>query len=581
MHVIKSKSKNRENLYVGFSYRNEAGKNTTKTVAKLCCVEDKMAKENMTREMVYKWAKDQVSQYTQTKESTKVHIIFDEAKRIPLNKENCFNVGYLFLQKILYELQINKIARRLKDRTRIKYDLAAILCDFIYGRILEPSSKLKNYDFAKTLLEPPTYTLKDEYRALKLLGDNHFEIQSFLYDRSNAVCARNTRVLYYDCTNFYFEMETEGNLQKYGVSKEHRPNPIVTMGLFMDAKGMPLAFDLYEGNKNEQLTLKPLEKKVISDFGCAEFIYCSDSGLGSKSNKKFQIKSNQKYVITQSIKKMSEDNINLILNPTTFKDPDTKEFIDISKLDEDDKNIIEKIYYKELPLTFKVTGEKKKYSENLVVTYSVKYKRYQQRIRESQVNRAKKLINQDGFSLHKPKNPNDVKRFIKSDNEQKEHYIINQDQIEKEKRYDGFYAVVTNLDKSVSEIISINRQRWEIEECFRIMKTDLKGRPVFVTTDEAIRGHFLTCFISLLVLRVLEQKLNYMAPIGQLVETLRKMNVTCVANTGYVPSYKRTHLTDSLHDLVDFRTDTEFISKAIMRNCVKLSKEEKLLNSIR
>lgn len=583
MHVIRSRSKNRENLYVGFSYRNESGKNTTKTVAKLCCVEDKMAEENMTREMVYEWAKEQVTQYTKAKESTKVHIILDEAKCIPMDTQNSFNVGYLFLQKILSELQIPKIARRLKDRTRIKYDLSAILCDFIYGRILEPSSKRKNYDFAKTLLEPPTYSLKDEYRALKLLGDNHLEIQSFLYKKSQDVCKRDTGVLYYDCTNFYFEMETEGNIQKYRVSKEHRPNPIVTMGLFMDAKGIPLAFDIYEGNKNEQLTLKPLEKKVISDFGCSEFIYCSDSGLGSKTNRKFQINTNQKYVITQSVKKMSNDNIKLILNPTTFKDPETNEFIDISKLDEDDKDIVEKIYYKELPFTFSKKGEKSEYSENLVITYSVKYKRYQQKIRENQINRAKELINRDGFSLSKPKNPNDARRFIKSEKEQKEHYVINDEQIEKEKRFDGFYAVVTNLEKPASDIIAINRQRWEIEECFRIMKTDLKGRPVFVTTDEAIRGHFLTCFISLMVLRILEQKLNYCVPMGQLVETLRKMNVTSIANSGYVPSYKRTHLTDSLHDLVDFRTDTEFISKSIMRNYVKLSKDDKIthLNTVK
>ena len=321
-------------------------------------------------------------------------------------------------------------------------------------------------------------------------------IQEELYFNSNFVHPRNKKVLYYDCTNYYFEIEQDDDFRKYGKSKESRPNPIVTMGLFMDADGIPLAFDVFPGNQNEQTTLKPLETKIIRDFACSEFIFCSDAGLGSKANRRFNSFGNRSYVISQSLKKMRREDRQIALNPKQFRRLGSNKFIDISTLDESDPDIYETIFYKEVPV---VNGDM---DEIVIVTYSPKYKAYQKRIRGQQIARAVKMIEQPGRK-RRGKNQNDPARFIKStaiteDGEVagRNIYDLDSDRISEEEMYDGFYAVITNLEGDVGEILKINRQRWEIEENFRIMKTDFEARPVYARRDERIKAHFLICYIS-------------------------------------------------------------------------------------
>lgn len=358
-------------------------------------------------------------------------------------------------------------------------------------------------------------------------------IQEELYQNSNFVHLRNSKILYYDCTNYYFEIESEDGMKKYGKSKEHRPNPIVTMGLFMDADGIPLSFDLYPENKNEQLTLKPLETKVIRDFNCSEFIFCSDAGLGSKGSRFFNSFGNRSYVITYSLKKMKKEERERALLPTQFKIPGSDKFIDISALDETDPTVYNTVYYKD--------------------------------------------------KARKGKNPNDPYRFIQktavtNDGQiaQKQVYQLDEERIREEARYDGFYAVITNLEGDVREIININKRRWEIEENFRIMKTEFEARPVFVRRQDSIKAHFLTCYISLLVYRLLEKKLGEEFTCNEILKTPREMNMTLLSkDSGYIPSYKRTKLTDALHTSFPFRTDYEFLSKADMRGIIKETKQKK------
>ena len=394
-----------------------------------------------------------------------------------------------------------------------------------------------------------------------------------LYRDSNFLHDRNTKILYYDCTNYYFETEEESGGRKYGKSKEHRPNPIVTMGLFMDADGLPLAFDIYPGNQNEQLTLKPLENKVIRDFDCSEFIFCSDAGLGSAKNRFLNSFGNRSYVITHSLKKLKKEEREIALKPTQFRLPGSDKMIDLRTLDETDENVFDSVYYKELPI---VTGDM---DETLIVTYSPKYRNYQRKVRTRQIEHAEKMI--ESGKKRRSKNPNDPARFIRKtsvtgDGEiaEKTIYELDPKRIREEEMYDGFYAVITNLEDDPAEVIKINRRRWEIEENFRIMKSEFEARPVYVQRDDRIKAHFLTCYISLLVYRLLEKKLDEEYTCSQILETLRGMQMTLLSKeSGYIPSYKRTKLTDKLHSVFGFRTDFEFISKSTMRSIIRSTKQ--------
>lgn len=576
MYIAVTGSKNNKDVYIYQSFRKKDGKSSSRIYKKLGKYNALLEQFDGDADKLMAWAKNEAAKETElyNQRNGKVIVEFSQAACIPINETRSFHAGYLFLQELCTELRLDNICRAIKSRHKFKYNLHAILTDLVYARILSPSSKLSSYSFCKTLLEPPKYSLQDVYRALSVIAEESDFIQSELYKNSNFVHPRNQKILYYDCTNYYFEIEEESGSKHYGKSKENRPNPIVTMGLFMDADGIPLAFDIFPGNQNEQTTLKPLEKKIIRDFGCSEFIFCSDAGLGSMGNREFNSMGNRAYVITHSLKKMKKENRDIAMNPTQFRKVGSKKFVDIRELDETNENVFNSIYYKEVPV---VTGSM---NETLIVTYSPKYKAYQQKIRSRQIERAKKIIDSPG-KKRKGKNQNDPNRFVKKtsvtqDGEIAENnvYEIDEEQIAREALYDGFYAVITNLEGDVSEIIKINKQRWEIEENFRIMKTEFEARPVYVRRDDRIKAHFMTCYISLLIYRLLEKKIGEHYTTEQIIETLRSMKLTLLNTAnGYVPSYTRTEITDSLHKFFGFRTDYEFIKKSTIRSIIKQTKE--------
>ena len=576
MYVNITGSANNKDVYIYQSYRKESGKTSSRIYRKLGKFNDLLAQFDGDKDKMMAWAKEEAAKDTAAynKQKEKVSVQFSPAARIPLDEERSFNAGYLFLQKLCSELRIDNICRNIRNRHRFTYDLHAILTDLIYARILSPSSKMSSYSYCQSLLEPPRYSLQNVYRALSVMSQEADYIQEELYRDSNFIHDRNTKILYYDCTNYYFETEEESGDRKYGKSKEHRPNPIVTMGLFMDAYGLPLAFDIYPGNQNEQLTLRPLENKVIRDFDCSEFIFCSDAGLGSVRNRFLNSFGNRSYVITHSLKKMKKEDREIALKPTQFRLPGSDKMIDLRTLDETDENVFDSVYYKEIPI---VTGNM---DETLIVTYSPKYKNYQRKIRARQIERAEKMI--ESGKNRRGKNPNDPARFIKKtsvtgDGEiaEKAIYELYPKRIREEEMYDGFYAVITNLEDDPAEVIKINRRRWEIEENFRIMKSEFEARPVYVQRDDRIKAHFLTCYISLLVYRLLEKKLDEKYTCSQILETLRGMQMTLLSKeSGYIPSYKRTKLTDKLHSIFGFRTDFEFISKSTMRSIIRSTKQK-------
>ena len=579
MYISLTGNSDNKDVYIKRSYRKSNGKTATQIHRKLGKLNELLDQFSGDYDAMMAWAKSEAEKDTMeyNAKAGNVTVSLSRSAYIPKNEERCFQIGYLFLQKLCTELKLDSICQKISKRHKYTYDFGAILTDQIFSRFLAPSSKLSSYSYCRTLLEPPKYELQNIYRALSVMAEESDFIQEELYCNSNFVHPRSQKVLYYDCTNYYFEIEQDDDFRKYGKSKENRPNPIVTMGLFMDADGIPLAFDVFPGNQNEQTTLKPLETKIIRDFACSEFVFCSDAGLGSKSNRRFNSFGNRSYVITQSLKKMRGEDRQTALNPKQFRRLGSDKFIDISTLDESDSDIYETIFYKEVPV---VNGNM---DETVIVTYSPKYRAYQKRIRDQQISRAIKMIEQPG-KKRKGKNQNDPARFIKTTNVTNDGEIagkkvceLDLDKIRDEEKYDGFYAVITNLEDDICGILKINRQRWEIEENFRIMKTDFEARPVYVRREDRIKAHFLTCYISLLVYRLLEKKVGNNYTCNEILSTLRSMQVTLLSKeSGYIPSYKRTVLTDDLHKAFGFHTDYEFISKSAMWSIIKNTKTGKV-----
>lgn len=548
------------------------GKQKTITVERIGNTNEVTQKSN--GEDPYIWAKKYVEELnTKEQEGTREILIKkSQTKKIEKNKDNCFNCGYLFLEKIYYELGIDKICEEISNKYQFKYDLNNILSRLIYGRIIFPSSKLATNELSKKFIEQPNFELQHIYRALEVINKENSFIQSELYKNSLKISKRNTGVLYYDCTNYFFEIEEEKGMRQYGPSKEHRPNPIIQMGLFMDGDGIPLAFNINAGNTNEQITLTPLEETIMKDFELSKFVVCTDGGLSSNDNRKFNNKDDRAFITTQSIKKLKKHLKEWALSKEDWKLAGDNKTYDISQIEETEES--KEFYYN------KTFYKKRWITENgleqaLIVTYSIKYKNYQQKIREKQIERARKALNSKNLKLDKV-NQNDYKRFITTTNitedgeiAERKVYTINENEIAKEEQYDGFYGVCTNLEDDASEIIKVNQRRWEIEESFRIMKSEFKARPVYLSRDDRIQAHFMTCYISLLIHRILEKKLDEKYTSNDIIETLRNMNLCKEDTEGYIPAYKRTDLTDKLHEKSGFRTDYEITTEKNMKKILK------------
>lgn len=572
MNLAIVKSGNNKRLYIQKSYRKN-GKSTSKNIMCLGNLNDLMIEKNMSEEEVLAWGRNIALNYSDNekkKENDSILIRMSSNRIIDKNDNRSFDGGYLFLQSLYYDLRFDNTFRNIRNRNEFEYDIDAIFSDLVYARILNPGSKYNSYEVSKRFIETPKYELHDVYRALSIIAKESDYIQSEMYRNSNLIFKRNNRVLYYDCTNYYFEIEDEDGMKKYGKSKENRPNPIVQMGLFMDGDGIPLAFSIFDGSSNEQKSLIPLEKKLIDDFDFENFVVCTDAGLASKTNKLFNSTLNKAFIVTQSIKKLKKKEQEWI-----FDDSNWRRLSDNKKVRlEDVKKLIDdkEIYYKEEPY-----GDKDISNQRLIVTYSPTYARYQKTIRDKQVNRAINMIDK-GVSK-KYKNENDPSRFISeiktTDNGEvadKTSLFLNEEKIDEESRYDGLYACTTNLDDSVNEIVKVSKGRWEIEECFRIMKTDFEARPVYLQRDDRIKAHFLICFTALLLIRLLEKKLDNKYTVEDIISTLREHRFLKI-DEGYIPLYTRNDITDNLHSVFGFRTDYEIIPPSKMRSIISLTKK--------
>lgn len=590
MKLTVSRSKNATLYYVQKSYRTDSGKSSTRTVERLGTLEE--VKARFGEENTIEAMKEYVKALTKADKEQNMDVVIklSQNKLIKKGEQRSYNAGYLFLQKGYYELGLDKICKKIEKRYKNEYDLNSILSMLLYTRILYPGSKLSSLEDAKKFIEQPTADIHQVYRALSLLSKESDNIQAAVYKNSLKLGKRNDKVLYYDCTNYYFETEEESGLRQYGYSKEHRPNPIVQMGLFTDMDGFPLAFCINPGNTAETVTLKPLEEKLKKNFNLSKVVVCTDGGLSSYENRKNDSVGGRSFITVQSLKKLEKHLQDWALERdgwriVNFKDGDkpqlSEQVYNIVELDP--KEYADSLFCRERWVKVKM-GNGEELEQRLIVTFSFKYREYLRYIRERQIERAEKIIER-GAAGKTGKSQNDPKRFIKgesctADGEMAAHtsYSLNQEMIDQEARFDGFYGICTDLEDDARDIIKTNGGRWIIEDCFRITKTDFQARPVFLQRDDRIKAHFLTCFLSLLIYKYLAKKVNvgrsHFTP-DEILSTLQQMNMMSVSGEGYVPAYTRSDLTNNLHGSAGFRTDTQIVAKQKMKSIINLSKKSK------
>lgn len=556
-------------------YTNLNGKRSTKIFEKLGNqnqVEERFGKDDTINKI-----KEYINELNNESKEELLKREYNPNKRISPGIKRQFNVGYLFVEKLYNQLKFKDICESISNKYKFKFDLNEILSYLVYARIIYPSSKLETFKQCKNFIKQPTFKLHDEYRALSYIADNMDFIQESMFNNSKDVINRNANVIYYDCTNYFFEIEQEDELRKYGISKQHQPSPLVGMGLFMDGDGLPLSCNIYPGNQNEQKTLIPEETKIINDFKLdnTKIILCTDAGLSSDDIKKFNIKDGRGFVITQSLKKLKDEVKTKVFDKSDWRiSNDLKNVYNLEDIQNDDS--LKEKYYDTLFYKI-IQTETKSVKQDLIVTFCFKYFDYNRNIRNSQIERAKKSIETNNVT-RKGKNQNDYRRFIETNNStdngeiaENTTYSINQELIDEESKYDGYYALTTNLVGDINEIFKIVKGRWEIEESFRIMKSDFLARPVNLSREDRIKSHFMTCFISLFIYRLLEKKLDNKYTTSQILDTLRNMNMLEQKGLGFEPEYERTKLTDDLHDLFNFNTDLEIVSYKKMKKIFNIN----------
>ncbi len=587
MRLQISKTKNAESFYVVRSVY-EKGKRTNIIYEKLGTLPQ--VKEKAGSQDPYEWARAYVAELNRKeKESFEPTLMvpFSPDADLDSNSRVKYKSGHLFLQKLFYQLGWNRISGMVKAGGDSEIPLNTILQMLLYTRILYPRSKKASWELYEDFLpaaRAEKVQLHQVYRALDLIAENSDKIQEFVYKSTESHCKRNTEVLYYDCTNFFFEIENEDDFRKYGHSKENRPNPIVQMGMFIDGDGIPLAVTVFPGNRNEQASLKPLEQKILKDFELSKFIVCTDAGLASRENRLFNSHPDRRYVVTQSLKTLPEPVREWALEKKGwFLEGDRKrKTYDLGSID--DEAFRDRIFYKEQVVT--IAG----IVQRLVVTYSIKARDYQRNVRQRQIDRAVKTVNVKPQEMEHNRQT-DYKRliqmsFLTEDGEvcSVKQLRVDTDTIAKEEMYDGFYGVCTNLlppsednpdGTDALEILRINHMRWQIEDCFRELKTEFKSRPVYLSRENRIKAHFLLCSLSLILLKYLEKSMTDHGftdfSTEKLLNQLRDMELVHFKGFGYVPASNPSPILSALQDIFRIPISKEIITEKSMKKITSVS----------
>lgn len=595
--------------YIQQGFRN-GKKTTTKNIKRL----GKHSELLLITDDPLEYAKNEVKKMNEEYRSGRSEFIvtMDFNERIPSTDSPCsnstsLNIGYLYLKDIYAKLNLSDFFKSVSSDRKITYDCNKI-CQFLtYARILDPASKYGTYDKLDTYYEKPQVEYQHMIRFLDILDRNSDKYLKHLFDNSENIVKRDTSVMYYDCTNYFFETEKPDEeivdkvtgeiilgLRQFGISKENKTSPIVEMGLIMDSRGIPISMCIHPGNTNEQLTAVPLEKEVIRMTGNKKFIYCADAGLGSYNIRKFNDMGGRAYIVTQSVKKLGQEIKDIVFNDSNYRllsndDAITlKEMRTFNKKDANNLSLYNDFVYKVIPAnTAMDTGlyEEKVYKNGrtkkvkakgtlhqyIIVTFSRKMMEYQRTIRERQLERAKKLLRLKDPEKIK-KGPNDIRRFLKNTSSNTANYVLDMDKIHEEEKYDGFYAVATNLDDSAKDILAVAQNRYKIEDCFRIMKTNFDARPVFLRKPERIRAHFLICYTALLIYRLMECKLDdnlTHVTTSSLIKTLRNMNVVNMDDMYYKSIYSGSQALDALERCFELQLNRKYYRPSDLNKIVK------------
>lgn len=595
--------------YIQQGFRN-GKKTTTKNIKRL----GKHSELLLITDNPLEYAKNEVKKMNEEYRSGRFEFIvtMDFNERIPSTDSPCsnstsLNIGYLYLKDIYAKLNLSDFFKSVSSDRKITYDCNKI-CQFLtYARILDPASKYGTYDKLDTYYEKPQVEYQHMIRFLDILDRNSDKYLKHLFDNSENIVKRDTSVMYYDCTNYFFETEKSDEeivdevtgeiilgLRQFGISKENKTSPIVEMGLIMDSRGIPISMCIHPGNTNEQLTAVPLEKEVIKMTGNKKFIYCADAGLGSYNIRKFNDMGGRAYIVTQSVKKLGQEIKDIVFNDSNYRllsndDAITlKEMRTFNKKDANNLSLYNDFAYKVIPAnTAMDTGlyEEKVYKNGrtkkvkakgtlhqyIIVTFSRKMMEYQRTIRERQLERAKKLLRLKDPEKIK-KGPNDIRRFLKNTSSDTANYVLDMDKIHEEEKYDGFYAVATNLDDSAKDILAVAQNRYKIEDCFRIMKTNFDARPVFLKKPERIRAHFLICYTALLIYRLMECKLDdnlTHVTTSNLIKTLRNMNVVNMDDMYYKSIYSGSQALDALERCFELQLNRKYYRPSDLNKIVK------------
>lgn len=595
--------------YIQQGFRN-GKKTTTKNIKRL----GKHSELLLITDDPLVYAKNEVKKMNEEYRSGRSEFVvtMDFNERIPSSDSPCsnstsLNIGYLYLKDIYAKLNLSDFFKSVSSDRKITYDCNKICQFLIYARILDPASKYGTYDKLDTYYEKPQVEYQHMIRFLDILDRNSDKYLKHLFDNSENIVKRDTSVMYYDCTNYFFETEKPDEeivdevtgeiilgLRQFGISKENKTSPIVEMGLIMDSRGIPISMCIHPGNTNEQLTAVPLEKEVIKMTGNKKFIYCADAGLGSYNIRKFNDMGGRAYIVTQSVKKLGQEIKDIVFNDSNYRllsndDAITlKEMRTFNKKDANNLSLYNDFAYKVIPAnTAMDTGlyEEKVYKNGrtkkvkakgtlhqyIIVTFSRKMMEYQRTIRERQLERAKKLLRLKDPEKIK-KGPNDIRRFLKNTSSDTANYVLDMDKIHEEEKYDGFYAVATNLDDSAKDILAVAQNRYKIEDCFRIMKTNFDARPVFLRKPERIRAHFLICYTALLIYRLMECKLDdnlTHVTTSNLIKTLRNMNVVNMDDMYYKSIYSGSQALDALERCFELQLNRKYYRPSDLNKIVK------------
>lgn len=580
MRLKKSISKNKSVTYsIIKDYTNLNGKRST-SIYELLGNEAKLKERfgsSNTMEKVQEYIKS-LNQMLKDGKELPVNLTLDPNKQIEKDITRSFFSGHLFLRKIYYDLGIDKICKNIKEKYSFKFDINSIVECLVFARIIWPASKLSTYEQSRKFIGNYNFDLQHVYRTLSYLSKEIDNIQKELFNNSNKVIDRNYKVIYYDCTNYFFYTE-ENDFQRYAISKQHQPLPLVQMGLFMDADGLPIAMNINPGNTSETKTMLPTEKKILNNFDLKgkNIIVCTDAAMCTDEIKNFNIQDGRGFVITQSIKKLSKELQEFALDKSGWRI--LGNLIDIFNIEDIEKDSELKKYYYNSVFYKEIECETKSVKQTLIVTFSFKYQAYQHKLKTHQLERAAKLVEEvnnknrkaekkkDVEKIKITKNQNDPKRFIKeirtTDNGELAcniEYTVDKDIYLEEEKYNGLYGITTNLIDDTKTIIKVMNGRWEIEESFRIMKDDFDSGTVHLSREDRIKGHFITCYLSLFIYRYLEHQLNDKYTVHEIVSKLQEMKMLEHKGKGYEPLQDRDNLTDDLHRFLGLNTDTEIVS---------------------